>query len=37
MQKMLGFELKNIFVINGSKNESTKATCLFFGFGKEKE
>lgn len=31
----VGFELKNIFVINGSKR-STKANAYFSGFGKEK-
>ena len=33
--KNVGFELKNIFVINGSKR-STKANAYFSGFGKEK-
>jgi len=33
--KEVGFELKNIFVINGSKR-STKANAYFSGFGKEK-
>ena len=33
--KHVGFELKNIFVINGSKR-STKANAYFSGFGKEK-
>jgi len=31
----VGFELKNVFVINGSKR-STKANAYFSGFGKEK-
>ncbi len=33
--KKVGFELKNIFVIDGSKR-STKANAYFSGFGKEK-
>ncbi|MFT6369449.1 MAG: STE24 endopeptidase [Maribacter sp.] len=33
--KNVGFELQNIFVINGSKR-STKANAYFSGFGKEK-
>lgn len=33
--KQVGFELKNIFVIDGSKR-STKANAYFSGFGKEK-
>ncbi len=33
--KNVGFELKNIFVIDGSKR-STKANAYFSGFGKEK-
>lgn len=33
--KKIGFELKNIFVIDGSKR-STKANAYFSGFGKEK-
>lgn len=33
--KKVGFELNNIFVINGSKR-STKANAYFSGFGKEK-
>lgn len=33
--KGVGFELQNIFVINGSKR-STKANAYFSGFGKEK-
>ncbi len=33
--KAVGFELKNIFVIDGSKR-STKANAYFSGFGKEK-
>ena len=33
--KHVGFELQNIFVINGSKR-STKANAYFSGFGKEK-
>jgi len=33
--KQVGFELQNIFVINGSKR-STKANAYFSGFGKEK-
>ncbi|MFS4469380.1 M48 family metallopeptidase [Maribacter sp. 2210JD10-5] len=33
--KKVGFDLKNIFVINGSKR-STKANAYFSGFGKEK-
>lgn len=33
--KHVGFELKNIFVIDGSKR-STKANAYFSGFGKEK-
>ncbi|MFX0558327.1 M48 family metallopeptidase [Maribacter sp. CXY002] len=33
--KKVGFELQNIFVINGSKR-STKANAYFSGFGKEK-
>ncbi len=33
--KQVGFELKNVFVIDGSKR-STKANAYFSGFGKEK-
>ena len=33
--KNVGFELQNVFVINGSKR-STKANAYFSGFGKEK-
>ncbi|WP_430967749.1 M48 family metallopeptidase [Spongiimicrobium sp. 2-473A-2-J] len=33
--KKVGFELKNIFIIDGSKR-STKANAYFSGFGKEK-
>ena len=33
--KKVGFELQNIFVIDGSKR-STKANAYFSGFGKEK-
>ncbi|MDO1498948.1 M48 family metalloprotease [Winogradskyella maritima] len=32
----VGFDLKHIFVINGSKR-STKANAYFSGFGKEKK
>ena len=33
--KEVGFDLKNIFVIDGSKR-STKANAYFSGFGKQK-
>ena len=33
--KKVGFDLKNIFVIDGSKR-STKANAYFSGFGKQK-